>query len=787
MSNLTKDRIVTALMLFALVVLMYLDDTLVSTAQFDEIPEFRGKRTSAGPSYLFTVATAIGFLGSLAGGITRCFRWHRSRAVLIVAAVGALIGYAGYENYADTNLMAATKTVWIFLMGWLIATPIPRVDASESGPVSRFSRWLSRKLEQLVNWLTPLKRWIIAIAVGGLSIFVTVYLSDTSLDKNVDVVSLRGLLEQEINETYERKVQTFQDSASIHELGRLRDRMIASTDELIVFIDKGFVDDPIPVFDKSLHILREKGIEAALAYLETNNEKQWERVEIAAARIDAARELLAREVRPLLFEAELHKTQLEWEQALTLLEKVVNVAPQSFEARNRLGRLLHVVNRYEDAELHLREAVLLATTPVERASALSSLGLLLHSTNKLVEAERYAREALAIFENELGEAQSDDVRPYIAVQQNNLASLLLELDRRKDAETLLRRALATDEAEFGDNHPNVAVRLNNLAALLLLTDNLVEAEEHLRRALAINKDWFGPDHPAVAHTQTNLGFLLHSIENFEEAERLMRSAMNININRFGEEHTLIAIDLSNLALLLVDTRRFNEAEAHLRRALKINEDRLGSHPSVATNLSNLAEILIITDRIGDAEKYLRRALDIDIVYYGREHSEVAADLDNLAQLLLLTNRPNEAEQLTRQALEIYVATVGEDHPAVAIQLANLANILQETNALAEAERLARRALQIHLDSYGPYHTNVAIDLHILAQVLRRTGRFDEAELLWRRSALILLCFESRTGYEHLFMKSVMQGYESLLADTGRSESESQIQIDSLLECIRLES
>jgi len=55
----------------------------------------------------------------------------------------------------------------------------------------------------------------------------------------------------------------------------------------------------------------------------------------------------------------------------------------------------------------------------------------------------------------------------------------------REAEPLLRRALAIDEQSFGADHPNVATALNNLAQLLQATSRLTEAEPLLRRVVEI--------------------------------------------------------------------------------------------------------------------------------------------------------------------------------------------------------------------------------------------------------------------------------------------------------------
>ncbi len=224
----------------------------------------------------------------------------------------------------------------------------------------------------------------------------------------------------------------------IRELEHRRDAALGRVDEIILTIKEGLAGNPSPIFTEATRILEKEGVDAAIAYLESHKVDQLARAERAAAQVDAAQQTLKRELRPLLLQAELHATRLEWDQALTLIQTVVDKAPQWFEARNRLGILLYTLARHADAEPHLRAAVRLAQTPDAEATALNNLAQLLKATNRLAEAE-----------------------------------------------PLMRRALTIDEASYGSDHPDVARDLNNLALLLQATNRLEEAEPLMRRHVEI--------------------------------------------------------------------------------------------------------------------------------------------------------------------------------------------------------------------------------------------------------------------------------------------------------------
>jgi len=87
---------------------------------------------------------------------------------------------------------------------------------------------------------------------------------------------------------------------------------------------------------------------------------------------------------------------------------------------------------------------------------------------------------------------------------NEMAVVYYANAEYKEAEPLMKRALAIDEASFGKDHPKVARDLNNLAQLYQDTNRLSEAEPLMKRALAIFEKSFGPDHPNTITVRKNL-------------------------------------------------------------------------------------------------------------------------------------------------------------------------------------------------------------------------------------------------------------------------------------------
>jgi tetratricopeptide (TPR) repeat protein len=162
------------------------------------------------------------------------------------------------------------------------------------------------------------------------------------------------------------------------------------------------------------------------------------------------------------------------------------------------------VSRYADA----------AGLAKQTARLLNQLGLYWNARGQFRDAEPLMRRALAIDENSYGPDHPD-----VARDLNNLAQLLQATNRLGDAEPLMRRALAIDENSYGPDHPDVARDLNNLAALLQATNRLGDAEPLMRRVVEIFRASLGPDHPNVATALNNLALLLKATDHQEEFER----------------------------------------------------------------------------------------------------------------------------------------------------------------------------------------------------------------------------------------------------------------------------
>ena len=193
------------------------------------------------------------------------------------------------------------------------------------------------------------------------------------------------------------------------------------------------------------------------------------------------------------------------------------------------------------------------------------------------------------------------------------------------------KAIAAQEAVSGAEHPRVAMLLDRLAQVLEAKQNFREAEALLRRALAIQRKAIGSS-PDTATTLINLGSLLQNRQRVEEAERMEREAIGI-LEQKRPQSVELAAAYTNLADLLSPQKDYAPAAALLRRALAIDEAVYGTDdPEVAVDLTNLGELLKGHGQDAAARTALDRALAIYENRFGSQSPQARDVRESLRHL-----------------------------------------------------------------------------------------------------------------------------------------------------------
>lgn len=402
-------------------------------------------------------------------------------------------------------------------------------------------------------------------------------------------------------------------------------------------------------------------------------------------------------------------------------------APQTLDARRRLGALLTKRGDLARAEQILRDALLglenNPDAPVESVlSARHAWAQWLHA------AGRYP-ESLSVFERVAAEAQSafgpDDPRTFTALL--DMAALLHAMGRPEQAAEQFRALLERQRATLGPEHPDTLGSMNSLASALEALGRYDDALALAQEAVRLNARVLGPDHAGTLAAQFTVASLLFKLGRNDEALPVFRRVYEGRQRILGENHPATLAALRGMAHALENLNRFEEAEPYARQALELNRASLGpDHPATLTALATHGAMLVRLDRLDDAETVLRDAYDRRARVLGPDHPDTLTTQNDLAATLRKMKRYDEAEPLVRECLERRRRTLGNDNPATLYSLNTLSVLLIQTGRLNDAEPYARETVKRRRALLGDDHPSTLTARMNLAAVYDRTGRLEEA-------------------------------------------------------------
>jgi tetratricopeptide (TPR) repeat protein len=259
----------------------------------------------------------------------------------------------------------------------------------------------------------------------------------------------------------------------------------------------------------------------------------------------------------------LRAQQGSLDDALTLLGLAIRQNPQSPEAQNHLGSILHARQRHAEAIACFDQAIALEADYAEahynRGGAMLALGRL--------------EQAIASYRRAL------EVDPDFAPACVNCGLALQQAGRLAEAAAHYRRAVAIAP---GYGHAHAA-----LGAVLLRLGEREAAIAHLEQALLTDPD--------NAEIHNNLGLALHADGRQHEAVAHLERAIAL---RPG-----FAAGLNNLAMALQAIDRHDEAIAHYRKAAEAS-------PPQASRYANLGVALQEIGRLDEAREAFKKAIEL---------------------------------------------------------------------------------------------------------------------------------------------------------------------------------
>jgi tetratricopeptide (TPR) repeat protein len=248
--------------------------------------------------------------------------------------------------------------------------------------------------------------------------------------------------------------------------------------------------------------------------------------------------------------------------------------------RNDLATLLQYRGEYAEAEKLFRKNIAngcFTHNPKDLAKSLVNLGLLLKSQGLLDTAKEAYRDAMRT----LVDTKSPSVHQDIARIQNNLAAIFAKQGEASEAVPLYQSALAKLTKAFGPSSQEVGIVCANYCSLLLNLDRAKEAEEYLSTAMTNAINGLGFLHPDTAHIANNLASAKYYQGKFQSAAQAAAIAYKANRAAIGLNSPQTLISAINYAVILTKAGRLASASSTLME-VALEAKSFWASPNLAT-------------------------------------------------------------------------------------------------------------------------------------------------------------------------------------------------------------
>jgi serine/threonine-protein kinase len=433
----------------------------------------------------------------------------------------------------------------------------------------------------------------------------------------------------------------------------------------------------------------------------------------------------------------------DYERAERLLKKAVATAGDPAIPGVVRARTLQTVAKaesekhaFDDALAHARAAIEIAraTGPAAYAAESEARRIVaesLHGKDDSKDAEPVLREALAADRAAYGDRHHAVVDDLIG-----LGSALIELSRFDEARSVLNEAFDLAHAVHGPVHSTVASILQLQSAASTYLGDYARSEREQRESLAIYADVYGPDHRETLTAQGNLLWTIEHEGRYEEAlpDRLRMLASLERLSRtqpdpFAYTYAALGNDYFKLG-------RLDEAQHALQKALATWARFEGSNDEwdSADPLGILADVLRWEGRYAEAESTMRKVVEIERKHEPPGSGWLNRDIATLGDIIRQEHRHDEALRLVESA-----AAARRDAKPDPIQchiLSRLAMAQLDAGDLVAAYRTAADSVAMARGVFPQHHFNLGSPLFALASASLATNRATEAEPLLREALAV---------------------------------------------------
>ena len=372
----------------------------------------------------------------------------------------------------------------------------------------------------------------------------------------------------------------------------------------------------------------------------------------------------------------------------------------------------------------------LAEQPELRADVLAVLGDTFEALGNLPQAVACWKSSLELSRQLFGEEDAD--RTLVAMKGYGQA--LIGIDRFREAEEVLRQAVAIRRRRSGSEDTETLFAITSLAIAIGEQGRYKEAEELFRECFDTRSRVFGKQQKETLQAMNNYaGALMHQ-GKYAAADALYSDAAE-GYEALGWGDLPEALSGSNgRAINLIYQRKLVDAKRLLTQIIERRSRLIGPHHLLTLgSRTNLGYVLCELGEVESSLQELTSAYDILREEQGPTHRETLAAKNSLVLALRAAKRFDEAERYAQEVVAAARAKVGDHETDLQIFLNNLGWVHEGQGKFADAEREYREGLADaehsgHGDSPTTWNSS-----HNLLRVLYVQGRFPEAIMVGQQT------------------------------------------------------
>jgi CHAT domain-containing protein/tetratricopeptide (TPR) repeat protein len=323
--------------------------------------------------------------------------------------------------------------------------------------------------------------------------------------------------------------------------------------------------------------------------------------------------------------------------------KAANNEEKSIEDRAytnlKNGELLMASNKFYLAEQSFKLAKVLyeqdgKTNTTNYAQTISDLGLLYQSRGRYTKAKPFDEQAIKLREG-------GENRGMLLVSINNYAVLKKETGLYVEAEADLKKAL--EVAKSQNDALAKSLIYNNLAMTYLDMNKLKDAESMMNQSITEASPVLEENSSNFIKLKINLANIYRFQKNYAGAEDLYKKAIAVKEKKLGA-HPDLAHLKKGLAQLYMDMGKNSEVEKLLQSAYDINKKKLGeNNPATVSTQQELANFYRFNNNAAKALELMTKVVEKKKVIYGETHPSYIQALEDFALTLWQNNKTTEAK------------------------------------------------------------------------------------------------------------------------------------------------